>query len=80
MSEKYATPYISLPSSSMQQGVCVEVLIMTVIVWAAVWGILEELLQGFHDKRLRLGVFLAILLSTLFVAKEWAHLSMCVLL
>ena len=80
MSEKYATRYISLRSSSMQQGVCVEVLIMTVIVWAAVWGILEELLEGLHDKRLRLGVFLAILLSTLFVAKEWAHLSVCALL
>ena len=64
----------------MQQGVCVEVLIMTIIVWAAVWGILEEFLQGWEDKRLRLGVYGAILLSTLFVAKQWAHVSMCVLL
>ena len=64
----------------MQQEVCVEVLIMTIIVWAAVWGILEELLQGLDNKGHRLTVYCAILLSTLFLAKQWAHLSMCVLL
>ena len=64
----------------MQQGVCVEVLIMTIVVWAAVWGLLEELLNGVEEKKIRLCVYAAILLSTLFVAKEWAHISMCVLL
>ena len=64
----------------MQQGVCVEVLIMTIVVWAAVWGLLEELLKGVEEKKIRLCVYAAILLSTLFVAKEWAHISMCVLL
>ena len=64
----------------MQQEVCVEVLIMTIIVWAAIWGILEELLQGLGDKKFRVSVYGAILLSTLFIANQWAHISMCVLL
>lgn len=80
MSEKISIPYISLRYGSMQQGVCVEVLIITIIVWAAVWGMLEELLEGVHNKKHRISVYAAILLSTLFVAKQWAHVSVCKLL
>jgi hypothetical protein len=34
-------------------GMCIEVLIATIIAWIGLWGLVEELLAPITDKRLR---------------------------
>lgn len=64
----------------MQQTVCVEVLFSTIVVWAAVWGVLEELMSDVTDKRHRILIYTSLLLTTLLGARALEHVSVCALL
>ena len=64
----------------MQQTVCVEVLFSTIVVWAAVWGVLEELMSDVTDKRHRILIYASLLLTTLLGARALEHVSVCALL
>jgi hypothetical protein len=66
--------------STMQQTVCVEVLFSTIVVWAAVWGVLEELIRDVTDKRHRILIYTSLLLATLLGARALEHVSVCALL
>ena len=64
----------------MQQTVCVEVLFSTIVVWAAVWGVLEELISDVTDKRHRILIYTSLLLTALLGARALDHVSVCALL
>ena len=64
----------------MQQQVCIEVLVLTIVVWACVWGVLEEALDCVKHKGLRISVYCALMSAALYVAHAGAHVSMCSLL
>ena len=66
--------------TSMQQEVCIEVLIITIVVWACVWGVLEEALDGIKHKGIRITIYSALMASALYLAHTTAHVSMCSLL
>ena len=64
----------------MQQTVCVEVLLSTIVVWASVWGVLDEVLNEVTDKRHRIMIYTSILLATLLGARALEHVSVCAFL
>tara|TARA_B100000902_G_C27294655_1_gene909218 strand:+ start:1309 stop:1548 length:240 start_codon:yes stop_codon:yes gene_type:complete len=66
--------------TSMQQQICIEVLVLTICVWACVWGVLEESLDGIKHKGVRITIYGALMAAALYLAHAAAHVSMCSLL
>lgn len=66
----------------MQTGLplCGEVLIITVLTWAAVWGLLDEMMQRVESAKLRILIYISIFASTLCIAYFQKHVSVCSLL
>lgn len=47
-------------AKSMQQTVCLEVLLITILMWASIWGVIDMLVDRIQDTKNKL-VFYAML-------------------
>lgn len=65
---------------SMYPGVCVEVLVATVVAWVGVWGIADETVQLVESRRVRCCIYAALLGGALLVAGLQRSLTVCALL
>jgi len=64
----------------MFAGVCMEVLIATILAWIGVWGIADETVQLLESRLLRCCVYAALLLGALLLASLQPGLTVCALL
>lgn len=61
-------------------GMCLEVLVATIVAWIGLWGLVEELLQPITDKRLRCFAYCLLLCISLLVAAMQKQVTVCGLL
>ncbi len=64
----------------MFAGVCVEVLIATILAWVGLWGIADELVHLIESRLLRCSVYASLLLGALLLASLQPGLTVCALL
>lgn len=64
----------------MRPVVCFEVLLTTIVAWAAVWGLLEEALSAVESKQSRCVLYGMMLLAAVAMAVWMEHVSVCALL
>ncbi len=69
-----------LINKDMYPGVCVEVLVATVVAWVGVWGIADETVQLVESRRARCCIYAALLGGALLVAGLQRSLTVCALL
>jgi len=61
-------------------GMCLEVLVATIVAWIGLWGLVEELLDPIEDKRLRCLAYSLLLCISLLVAGMQKQVTVCGLL
>ena len=61
-------------------GMCLEVLVATIVAWIGLWGLVEELLEPITDKRLRCLAYCVLLCISLIVAGLQKQVTVCALL
>jgi hypothetical protein len=64
----------------MFAGICVEVLIATIVAWVGVWGIVDETVQLLESRLLRYCVYAVLLCGALLLATLQQGLTVCALL
>lgn len=64
----------------MYDGVCLEVLIATIIAWVGVWGMVDETVQCLESRLLRCSVYAVLLCGALLLAALQPGISVCALL
>jgi hypothetical protein len=64
----------------MFAGICVEVLIATIVAWVGVWGIVDETVQLLESRLLRYCVYALLLCAALLLATLQQGLTVCALL
>ncbi len=69
-----------LINKDMYPGVCVEVLVATVVAWVGVWGIADETVHLVENRRMRCCIYAALLGGALLVAGLQRSLTVCTLL
>ena len=69
-----------LINKDMYPGVCVEVLVATVVAWVGVWGIADETVQLVESRRMRCCIYAALLGGALLVAGLQRSLTVYALL
>lgn len=61
-------------------GVCIEVLITTIVAWIGLWGLVEEALSSITAKKWKCAAYGALLGGALLVAAAQQQLTVCALL
>jgi len=61
----------------MSEGLCLEVLIATVVAWAGVWGIVEEAVDVVESRALRCCLYAALLVGALALAAAQRSVTVC---
>jgi len=64
----------------MFEGVCLEVLITTIVLWVGVWGIVDESVQMLESRILRCCVYFTLLVAALLLATLQSGLTVCALM
>lgn len=59
---------------------CLETLLLTIVLWVAVFGTIDELVQGLQNREQRLGLYAAIGLSGVALVSASDEFSFCALL
>ena len=62
------------------ESVCLETLLLTIVLWVAVFGTIDELVQGLQNREQRLGLYAAIGLSGVALVSASDEFSFCALL
>jgi hypothetical protein len=61
-------------------GMCIEVLLATIIAWIGLWGLVEEILTPITDKRLRCLAYSSLLCISLISVGVQKQVTVCALL
>ncbi len=64
----------------MFAGMCIEVLLATIIAWVGVWGLADETVQLVESRRLRYCIYACLLGGALLVAGMQRNITVCALL
>lgn len=64
----------------MSAGLCLEVLIATVVAWVGVWGIVDEAVGLVENKAVRCCLYAALLAGAVALAAAQRSLTVCALL
>ena len=64
----------------MHGGMCLEVLIVTVIAWVVLWGLVEETLEPITKKWHRVAAYSMLLCSAILVSALQQTVTLCGLL
>ena len=58
-------------------GMCLEVLLVTIVVWIGLWGLVEEVLAPITDRALRICAYAMLLGVALFAVGVQKQVTVC---
>lgn len=64
----------------MNQPVCLELLVATILAWAGLWGCVDELIRQIDKVYIRVSLYLFLCFVPLLVVTLQNHVSVCSLL
>jgi hypothetical protein len=64
----------------MNQPVCLELLVVTILAWAGLWGCVDELIRQIESVYKRVTLYLLLCIVPLLVVTLQNHVSVCSLL
>jgi hypothetical protein len=64
----------------MNQPVCLELLVATILAWAGLWGCMDELIGQIKSVKLRFLIYLLVLVIPLVIVTVQKHVSVCSLI
>ena len=64
----------------MNQPVCLELLVATILAWAGLWGCVDELIRQMESVYKRVALYLLLCIVPLLVVTLQNHVSVCSLL